>query len=208
MCGAGPAPARVAGRHLPARVPAALEWPAARDRADAQPPQLNRRRDALAARVASGKALPPEILKQIVTRTDGVPLFVEELTKTVLESGLLREEDSRYVLDGPVPPLAIPTSLHASLMARLDRLAPSVREVAQTGAAIGREFSYELLAAVGPLPEEPLRPPLEQLVTAELVFARGTPPDATYHVQARPGAGCRLRDPASEQAPAASCPHR
>jgi len=134
---------------------------------------------ALAQFVANNKTLPSEILDRIVTHTDGVPLFVEELTKAVLESTLLREEDGRYVLDGPLAPLAIPTSLHASLMARLDRLA-GAREVAQIGAAIGREFGYELLAAVTSLPDEELRPALEQLVTAELVFAHGTPPDATY----------------------------
>src|SRR4051794_7935912 len=80
---------------------------------------------------------PHHPFPRIAPRTDGVPLFVEELTKTVLESGLLREEDQRYVLDGPLPTLAIPTSLNASLLARLDRLPPSVREVAQIGAAIG-----------------------------------------------------------------------
>ena len=87
-----------------------------------------------------------------MARTDGVPLFVEELTKTVLESGLLADAGDRYELAGPLPPLAIPTTLHDSLMARLDRLAP-VKEVAQIGAVIGREFSHELLAAVSPLPE-------------------------------------------------------
>ena len=96
---------------------------------------------SLVERSAGGKALPAEILKQILARTDGVPLFLEELTKTIIESGLLREEDGHYALDGALPPLAIPTTLHDSLMARLDRLAP-VREVAQIGAAIGREFSY------------------------------------------------------------------
>jgi len=134
---------------------------------------------ALAELVAHGKSLPPEVLNQIVARTDGVPLFVEELTKTVLESSLLREENSHYVLDGPLLPLAIPTSLHASLMARLDRLA-SVREVAQMGAAIGREFSYELLALLTPLPDEQLRQALEQLASTEFVFSRGAPPGATY----------------------------
>ena len=113
---------------------------------------------------------------RIVTRADGVPLFVEELTKTVLESGLLREENGRYVLDRTLPPLAIPATLHASLMARLDRLAP-VKEVAQIGAVIGREFSYELLASVVPLPDEQLCQALAQLTAAELVFARGTPPE-------------------------------
>jgi predicted ATPase len=104
----------------------------------------------MVGRVA-GKPLPAELTDQIVTRTDGVPLFVEELTKSVLESGLLREEDDRFALVGPLPPLAIPTSLQDSLMARLDRYS-TVKEVAQTGAAIGRQFSYALVAAASPLP--------------------------------------------------------
>jgi class 3 adenylate cyclase/tetratricopeptide (TPR) repeat protein len=144
---------------------------------------LNRldRRDQtfLVERIAGGKSLPDQVVAQIVDRTDGVPLFVEELTKSVLESGLLREEADRYVLDGALPPLAIPTTLHASLLARLDRL-PSVRLVAQTGAAIGREFSYGLLRVVSRLPEEELKAALARLVAVELVFQRGTTPDAVY----------------------------
>jgi class 3 adenylate cyclase len=105
--------------------------------------RLDRRdRTVLVEQIAGGKALPDEVVGQIADRTDGVPLFVEELTKSVLESGVLREEADRYVLDRALPPFAIPMSLHDSLMARLDRLA-SVRLVAQIGAAIGREFSYE-----------------------------------------------------------------
>ena len=103
--------------------------------------RLGRRQGAdLVARVTGDKPLPTEIVEQIVARTDGVPLFVEELTKTVLESGLLADAGDRYELAGPLPPLAIPTTLHDSLMARLDRLAP-VKEVAQIGAVIGREFT-------------------------------------------------------------------
>ena len=123
--------------------------------------------------------MPDEVVAQIADRTDGVPLFVEELTKSVLESGLLREEGDRYVLDGALPAFAIPTTLHASLLARLDRLA-SVRLVAQIGATIGREFSYELLRAVSRLPEDELQVSLARLVASELVFQRGTPPDALY----------------------------
>ena len=142
--------------------------------------RLDRRdRTALVAQIAGGKTLPDEVVAQIVDRTDGVPLFVEELTKSVLESGLLREENDRYVLDRALPPLAIPTTLHASLMARLDRLA-SVRHVAQIGAAIGRQFSYALLHAVSRLPEDELQAALARLVASELVFQRGTPPDAVY----------------------------
>jgi predicted ATPase len=141
--------------------------------------RLDRRdRIALAAQVA-GRALPPSVADQIADRTDGVPLFVEELTKSVLESGQLRAEPDRYVLDGSLPPPAIPTSLYASLLARLDRPA-SARQAAQVGAAIGREFSYALLAAVSPLAEEGLRAALARLVASELVFQRGLPPDAVY----------------------------
>jgi class 3 adenylate cyclase/predicted ATPase len=136
-------------------------------------------RTALVTRLAGGKVLPNEIVDQIADRTDGVPLFVEELTKSVLESGLLREESDRYVVDGALPPFAIPTSLHDSLLARLDRLA-SVRLVAQIGAAIGREFPYSLLRAVSRLPEDELQDALGRLVASELVFQRGTPPDAVY----------------------------
>jgi class 3 adenylate cyclase/tetratricopeptide (TPR) repeat protein len=136
-------------------------------------------RTALMGQVAGGKALPGEVVERITERTDGVPLFIEELTKSVLESGLLRLERDRYLVDGDLPPLAIPATLHDSLMARLDRLA-SVRLVAQTGAAIGREFSYSLLRAVSRLPEEELRSAVGRLVAAELVFQRGTPPDAVY----------------------------
>jgi class 3 adenylate cyclase/predicted ATPase len=141
--------------------------------------RLDRRdRAALVTQVA-GKALPDDVIAQIVERTDGVPLFVEELTKNILESELLREEADRYVLDGPLPPLAIPTSLHASLMARLDRLA-SVRHVAQIGAAFGRWFRFTSLRAVSGLPEDELQASLARLVASELVFQSGTPPDAVY----------------------------
>jgi class 3 adenylate cyclase/predicted ATPase len=142
--------------------------------------RLDRRdRTVLVEQIARGKALPDEVVDQIVNRADGVPLFVEELTKNVLESGLLREEADRYVLDWALPPFAIPTSLHDSLMARLDRLA-SVRQVAQIGAAIGREFSYALLRAVSRVPEDELQAALTRLVASELVFQRGAPPDAVY----------------------------
>ena len=142
--------------------------------------RLDRRdRTALVAQIAGSKTLPAEVVSQIADRTDGVPLFVEELTKSVLESGLLREENDRYVLDRPLPPLAIPATLHASLLARLDRLA-SARRVAQIGAAIGRQFSYPVLHAVSRLSEDELRAALAQLVASELVFQRGTPPDAVY----------------------------
>ena len=126
-----------------------------------------------------GKSLPAEVLQQIVAKTDGVPLFVEELTKMVLESGLLTEVNDHYELSGPLPPLAIPSTLQDSLMARLDRLA-TTKELAQLGATLGREFSYGLLQAVSPLDEQTLQHGLQQLVATELVYQRGTPPHATY----------------------------
>jgi predicted ATPase/class 3 adenylate cyclase len=129
--------------------------------------------------VAGGKSLPHEVHDQIIAKTDGIPLFIEELTKTVLESGLLHEHADRYTLQGALPPRAIPTTLHDSLIARLDQLA-SGRKVAQIGSAIGRVFSYELLAAVASMTDQELQTPLGDLVKAELVFAQGTPPDATY----------------------------
>jgi class 3 adenylate cyclase/predicted ATPase len=142
--------------------------------------RLDRRdRTALVAQIAGGRTLPEEVIEQIVDRTDGVPLFVEELTKSVLESGVLHEEADRFVLERALPPFAIPTTLHASLLARLDRLAP-VRLVAQIGAAIGRQFPYTLLRAVSRLPEDELQASLARLVASELIFQRGTPPDAVY----------------------------
>src|SRR5262249_50981733 len=129
----------------------------------------------LVTRVAGAKALPPEVVQQIVAKTDGVPLFVEELTKMVLESGLLQEREDHYALTGPLPALAIPTTLQDSLMARLDRLS-TVKAVAQLGATIGRQFSYDLLRAVAPLDEVALQYGLRQLVDAELVYQRGVGP--------------------------------
>jgi class 3 adenylate cyclase/predicted ATPase len=139
------------------------------------------RRDgaALVARVTGGKALPKEIMDEILARTDCVPLFIEELTKTILESGLLQERDGHYVLERPLPALAIPATLQASLMARLDRLAP-VREVAQIGAVAGRDFHYELLNAVAGLLPNKLEEALDQLVQSELIFRRGEIPHAVY----------------------------
>lgn len=139
------------------------------------------RRDGMSIirEVAGGKNLPEEITHQILAKTDGVALFVEELTKTVLESGLLREEPTRYVLDGGLPELAIPSTLRDSLMARLDRLL-AVKEIAQIGACIGREFSHQLLKAVTGMPESDLQSGLAQLIDNQLIFRRGTPPDAAY----------------------------
>jgi class 3 adenylate cyclase len=142
--------------------------------------RLGRRQGAaVVERVTGGKRLPDEVLEQILAKTDGVPLFVEELTKTVLESGLLEDTGECYELTGPLPPLAIPATLQDSLMARLDRLAP-VKELAQMAACIGREFSHELLAAVASLGENALGDALAQLLAAELIFRRGAPPKVGY----------------------------
>ncbi|WP_091963123.1 BTAD domain-containing putative transcriptional regulator [Bradyrhizobium shewense] len=142
--------------------------------------RLLRRDSASIVRSITGdKELPGAIVEQVVSHTDGVPLFIEELTSTLLESGVLRETTDGYLLDGPLPPLAIPTSLQASLVARLDRLA-SVKDVAQIGAAIGREFSRELIGAVAPLPPGDLDAALERLTASGLISRRGTPAEATY----------------------------
>jgi class 3 adenylate cyclase/predicted ATPase len=130
-------------------------------------------------RITGGKALPDEVLEQIVQRTDGVPLFVEELTRSLLESGLLEEQAHRFALTGELPPQAIPTTLQSSLLARLDRLAP-IREVAQVGAVLGRVFSHELLAAAAPFSGDELRDALDRLVASELMFRIGTPSEPRY----------------------------
>jgi predicted ATPase len=134
---------------------------------------------AIMERIAGGKRLPESLVDEIAARTDGVPLYVEEMTKAVLESGFLRETEDAYLLDAPLSRLAIPTSLHDSLMARLDRLQP-VKEVAQTAAVIGRAFDHQTIATLSPLPEAELAAAMHRLVEAEFVFRRGTPPDANY----------------------------
>jgi class 3 adenylate cyclase/tetratricopeptide (TPR) repeat protein len=134
---------------------------------------------ALAGGVAGGKTLPAEILDRIIEHTDGIPLCIEELTKTLLEGTLLREADGQYLLSGPLPTLAIPSSLHDSLMARLDRLG-TVKEVAQIGAAIGREFSYDTIRALAHRPDDRLRDELNQLVEAGLIFRRGGPSPTSF----------------------------
>jgi class 3 adenylate cyclase/tetratricopeptide (TPR) repeat protein len=134
---------------------------------------------AMVSTLAGGKALPAALLEQILTRTDGVPLFVEELTKSVLESGELTDAADHYEYAGSARAVTIPATLRDSLMARLDRFMP-VKEIAQIGAAIGREFSYELIAAVAPMPHAQLDDALAQLSASGLAFRRGTPPDAVY----------------------------
>ncbi len=139
----------------------------------------HRQAAALVDKVTRGRKLPAEVLDHIVTRTDGVPLYVEELTKTMLELSALEATADGFRLTGPLPLLSIPESLHDSLMARLDRLA-GVKDVAHLAATLGRVFSYELLAAVSPLDQVALKDALDQLVEAELIYRRGAPPDVIY----------------------------
>jgi len=146
--------------------------------------RLGRREGAELVRQLAGnaRAIPDDIVQEIIERTDGVPLFLEEVTKVVLEAadgpGTAKARGAVAAIPGAR--LAVPATLQASLMARLDRLGPAAREVAQTGAAIGREFSYELLAAVSPRAEAETPGALDQLVAAGLVFQRGSPPAADY----------------------------
>ena len=135
--------------------------------------------ESIVTQVTGGRSLPAEVMDQIVAKTDGSPLFVEELTKAVLEGDILVKDADGYRLNGPLPPLAIPTTLQDSLMARLDRLAP-VKEIGQIGAAIGREFSYSLMREVVGRDEASLKNALAKLEQAELLFRRGEPPEAIY----------------------------
>ncbi len=135
--------------------------------------------EALLTHLSGGKRLPAEVVEHIVAKTDGVPLYVEELTKMLLESELLREEADRYVLTGPLLRVAIPDTLQDSLMARLDQM-QTAKEVAQLGAMLGREFTYELLRAISPQDDETLQSGLGKLVEAELLYQRGRPPQARY----------------------------
>ena len=132
---------------------------------------------AMVESIAGNAALPTEIVQEIAARTDGVPLFVEELTKAVLESGT---QGAAVLSTASHPALSVAATLHASLMARLDRLGPAAKDVAQTSAAIGREFGHELLASIADLPEPQLREALDRLTNSGLLFVRGTPPQSTY----------------------------
>ena len=147
--------------------------------------------------VTGNKLIPSNIRRDIIERTDGIPLFVEEMTKAVLEAESQGAAE-HLAAAVPSPALAVPASLHASLMARLDRLGPA-KEVAQIGAAVGREFSHALLAAVIPKPEADLRSALDRLIDAGLLFRQGVPPHATYlfkHALVQDAAyGTLLREP-------------
>jgi class 3 adenylate cyclase/predicted ATPase len=141
--------------------------------------RLSRQQTAqMITHVAGGKTFPATVRQQIVEKTDGVPLFVEELTRVVLESGLLQEQEEGYALTAPQLPLTIPTTLHDSLMARLDRLGEA-KGIAQLAAVLGRTFAYEVLQAVAPWDETTLQHELARLVTADLLYQRGLPPQAT-----------------------------
>ncbi len=155
-------------------------WP---QRSHMTPLTLNRlerpEAETLIDRQAGGMPLPEEVVEHIIAKTDGVPLYVEELTKAILEADFLHEADGRYQLSGPMSGLTIPATLQDSLMARLDRL-PNIREVAQLGAVFGREFSYEMVAAIAPIDEAVLQNGLDELAAAELLYQRGRPPRAKY----------------------------
>lgn len=140
---------------------------------------LPAQRAEMIAAVTGGKALPREIADQIIDHADGVPLFIEELTKSAVESGILMDANDRYALTGPTAPPSIPLTLQGSLLARIDRL-PEAREVAQIGAALGRSFPHELISAVAQMPQQDVDDALARLVQAELIFRRGAPPDAAY----------------------------
>jgi predicted ATPase len=130
-------------------------------------------------RLIDGKTLPREVLAQIVEKTDGVPLFIEEMTKAILESTQLTAVDDRYELTGLLSTFAIPATLQDSLMARLDRLV-TAKGIAQMGATIGRQFTYDLLQAVSQWDASTLQQELSRLVEAEIVYQRGLPPQSTY----------------------------
>ena len=170
-------PVLVVVTHRPEFAP---PWPAVGHIAAQSLTRLSRRARAdMVDQLTGGKPLPAEVSDQIIDKTDGIPLFVEELTKAVLEAGFLHEANGAYRLVGPLPALAIPPTLQDSLMARLDRLGP-MKEIAQIGACIGRVFSHDLLSAVAPLRDEALDRALEALIDSELVFRRGTGADTAY----------------------------
>ena len=142
--------------------------------------QLSRHQvEQMATQVASGKALPADVIEQLVDKSDGVPLYVEEMTKAVLESGVLKETNGQYERAGSLALVSIPATLQDSLMARLDRLV-TAKAVAQSAAVLGRHFTYELLSRVSPLDAATLQHELARLVEAEIVYQRGMPPQATY----------------------------
>jgi predicted ATPase len=164
---------------MTARPDFASPWPSYAHMTTIALSRLNRCETAALARSAApGKQLPNAVLDQVLARTDGVPLFVEELTKALLESGVSPEREGVCVAEG-VPHATVPATLHDSLMARLDRI-DGLREIAQVGAAIGREFSSELLREVSGLPALKIEEGLAQLLQAQLITRRGEVPNASY----------------------------
>ncbi len=155
-------------------------WP---QRSHMTPITLNRleraEAEAIVTHLAGGKALPRDVVDHIAAKADGVPLYIEELTKSILQSGSLEEQADRYVVRGALDELKIPATLQDSLMSRLDRV-PKLRELAQIAAVLGREFAYEMLSTLAGLDEATLRDGLSQLVSAELLYQRGRPPRAKY----------------------------
>src|SRR5262249_21202806 len=135
--------------------------------------------EQIVAGITDGKTFPAEVLQQIIEKTDGVPLFVEELTKAIVESGHLKDVNGHYEFTGSFSTFAIPATLQDSLMARLDRLV-TAKAVAQYAAVIGRQFAYDLLSTVSQLDAATLQRELGRLVEAEIVYQRGLPPQATY----------------------------
>ncbi len=155
-------------------------WP---QRSHMTPITLNRLErpevETMVGHLAGGRPLPGEVVDHIVAKADGVPLYVEELTKAILGSGVLEARGDAYVLTGALAQLHIPETLQDSLMARLDR-APLLREVAQLGSVLGREFAYDMISALAGIEEEMLQSGLGQLVVDELLYQRGRPPRSRY----------------------------
>jgi len=135
--------------------------------------------EMMVQKVTKGNLLPSEVMKQVVAKTDGVPLFVEEYTKMILESGLIKDTNGHFELSGSLQNLSIPATLNDLLIARLDKL-EVVKEVVQIGATLGREFNYELIQSVSQFEQEVLRKELEKLMEAEILYQRDPPPNATY----------------------------
>src|SRR5205085_6613722 len=155
-------------------------WP---QRSHMTPITLNRLErpevETMVSHLAGGRSLPSEVVEHIVAKADGVPLYVEELTKAILGSGVLEARGDAYLLTSALAQLQIPATLQDSLMARLDR-APQLREVAQLGSVLGREFAYDMISALAGLEEEALQSGLGQLVVDELLYQRGRPPRSRY----------------------------
>jgi predicted ATPase len=163
---------------------------------------------ALVLGLAGNAPLGSEVVQEIAERTDGVPLFVEELTKAVLERADQDHRVAAILSASPLPALAVPATLHASLIARLDRIGPAAKEVAQICSVLGREFTYELIERLAARPRLDLDRALAQLAEAGLLFCRGVPPESVYFVQARAGAGRRLWDAAARKTAGIARPGR